>query len=526
MYYKKVFLLIMVALFSTMQLDSKSRIDEIIEQNMLKQKQIIKNNMKKQKQILAKYDKFFKKIENFDKNFKVKPPVDPGYAKDVKKNNHPTYLKKEKKIFGYSKEPYRLRSKPADSDKKYVIKVRRNDRMQVMYLTPADKNLKSITKKWCFVKYRNKYGFIPLNLLRKKKVKLSMLNDYQLFTDENVELVYLDKNLQPINEEVNDMDNYLTTSPFTQIQYENYFRKKEKKIATAKPYLYMRNYGSRYASIIGRINPGEEVNVLQYGSNTVYIDGMASKWVKVSHNGTTGWVFGGYLKKKEVADADVKPTELKNGMSLYVKPDMLRVRDEPSDEGCVIMSIKHKEKVEITEVFDEEHTIGKMRSKWVKIEYSDMEGWVFGGFLSKSSEAFIKSDNINQQLIWPVSGYTRISSPYGYRRIFGRRNFHTGIDIPAPQGVPILAAADGYVVYKKVNYSRVGYGCIIILEHDDGKRTFYAHQSKILVNMGQRLKAGEKLGLVGTTGSSTGPHLHFEVRVENKPVNPSKYVHP
>ena len=99
MYYKKVFLLIMVALFSTMQLDSKSRIDEIIEQNMLKQKQIIKNNMKKQKQILAKYDKFFKKIENFDKNFKVKPPVDPGYAKDVKKNNHPTYLKKEKKIF-------------------------------------------------------------------------------------------------------------------------------------------------------------------------------------------------------------------------------------------------------------------------------------------------------------------------------------------------------------------------------------------------------------------------------------------
>lgn len=116
--------------------------------------------------------------------------------------------------------------------------------------------------------------------------------------------------------------------------------------------------------------------------------------------------------------------------------------------------------------------------------------------------------------IWPVNGV--VTSGFGWR--WGR--MHEGIDIAAPTGTPIRAAAAGTVIYAG---TMSGYGNIVIVDHGNGLATAYAHQSAIYVGGGQ-VSQGTVLGAVGTTGNSTGPHLHFEVRVNGSPVDPMGYL--
>ena len=124
--------------------------------------------------------------------------------------------------------------------------------------------------------------------------------------------------------------------------------------------------------------------------------------------------------------------------------------------------------------------------------------------------------------LWPLPGYNTLSSLYGSRKhpVTGRANNHTGIDIPAPRGVKILAAKSGVVTTSKYNNS---YGNYVVVSHSDGTSTLYAHMSKRSVKEGQTVKQGATLGLVGTTGSSTGNHLHFEVRVNGTRKDPVNY---
>jgi len=121
----------------------------------------------------------------------------------------------------------------------------------------------------------------------------------------------------------------------------------------------------------------------------------------------------------------------------------------------------------------------------------------------------------------PVSG--RISSPYGYRQhpIYKVRKLHTGIDIAASSGTPIRSAGDGTVVHSA---RWGGYGNCIIVDHGGGLATLYGHCSRLAVTSGQRVTHGQVIGYVGSTGMSTGPHLHFEVRKDGRPVNPSPYL--
>jgi len=121
--------------------------------------------------------------------------------------------------------------------------------------------------------------------------------------------------------------------------------------------------------------------------------------------------------------------------------------------------------------------------------------------------------------IWPVRG--RITSPYGMRVLNGRKDFHAGIDIAGPTGTNIVAAESGRVSYA--GYMR-GYGNVIILSHDGGYSTVYGHNSVNLVKKGQYVKKGSIIGKVGRTGNATGPHLHFEVRLGGKPLNPLSYL--
>jgi murein DD-endopeptidase MepM/ murein hydrolase activator NlpD len=98
---------------------------------------------------------------------------------------------------------------------------------------------------------------------------------------------------------------------------------------------------------------------------------------------------------------------------------------------------------------------------------------------------------------------------------------HDGIDIAAPEGTPVLAAAAGSVIYAG---EQAGYGAIVILKHEGGLVTLYAHNARLLVNEGDRVRRGEAIARVGQTGKTTGPHLHFEVREGTRPRNPLLFL--
>lgn len=130
---------------------------------------------------------------------------------------------------------------------------------------------------------------------------------------------------------------------------------------------------------------------------------------------------------------------------------------------------------------------------------------------------------IGGELEWPVPGYTRITSKYAMRvhPITGQYKLHTGVDIGAPEGANFVAANDGIVVKAEKNPA---YGNMVIIDHGGGISTLYAHGSEILVQVGQTVKRGEAVLKVGSTGYSTGPHAHFEVRINGITTDPLPYI--
>lgn len=130
---------------------------------------------------------------------------------------------------------------------------------------------------------------------------------------------------------------------------------------------------------------------------------------------------------------------------------------------------------------------------------------------------------IGGELAWPVPGYTRITSKYAMRvhPITGQYKLHTGVDIGAPEGANFVAANDGIVTKAEYN---TAYGKMVIIDHGGGISTLYAHGSEILVEVGQSVKRGESVLKVGSTGYSTGPHAHFEVRINGVTTDPLPYI--
>ena len=123
--------------------------------------------------------------------------------------------------------------------------------------------------------------------------------------------------------------------------------------------------------------------------------------------------------------------------------------------------------------------------------------------------------------IWPVEG--RFMGPYGKRidPFSGEGAFHRGVDISAPVGTPVRATADGVVVFSSMES---GYGRLVVIDHGAGMQTYYAHLSRFIAYVGQDVRRGDEVGLVGTSGRVTAPHLHYEVRLGGNPVNPYTYL--
>ncbi len=129
----------------------------------------------------------------------------------------------------------------------------------------------------------------------------------------------------------------------------------------------------------------------------------------------------------------------------------------------------------------------------------------------------------NGVLTFPVPSYYGVTSEYGWRGdpFSGGQSFHMGIDLGAGMGAPVLAAGDGRIILQEYHWS---YGNYVVIDHGNGLSTVYAHMSAFTKPFGSVVKAGEQIGAIGTTGASTGPHLHFEVRVNGQHTQPRGYL--
>jgi len=136
-----------------------------------------------------------------------------------------------------------------------------------------------------------------------------------------------------------------------------------------------------------------------------------------------------------------------------------------------------------------------------------------------------KGGYVNGQMVWPAPGYGTVTSLFGnrYHPVLGYNRFHSGIDIGAPSNAGIVAANKGTVILAGW---QDGYGNTVIIDHGGNISTLYGHASRLLVSAGDEVEAGQVVAKVGSTGLSTGPHLHFEVRVNGNPTNPLDYVSP
>ena len=153
------------------------------------------------------------------------------------------------------------------------------------------------------------------------------------------------------------------------------------------------------------------------------------------------------------------------------------------------------------------------------------EGVGGGGQILTGNENMVPLDMVT----WPLAGNYPITSPFGWRihPISGQRRHHNGIDLGAPGGTPILAMADGVVTIANATDSwGGGWGFFVRIRHEGGFETLYAHASRVIVRPGQRVSQGEVIAFVGTTGSSTGNHLHFEVIRNGTPIDPMQFFRP
>lgn len=134
------------------------------------------------------------------------------------------------------------------------------------------------------------------------------------------------------------------------------------------------------------------------------------------------------------------------------------------------------------------------------------------------------TSSLQQPYIWPVVYHrTHVTSPFGGRKDpFGKyRGWHSGVDLAGGYNAPVVASADGVVIFAGYRY---GYGILVEVRHAQGYTTRYGHLNEALVRNGMQVKAGEAVGLMGSTGRSTGPHLHFEVLIDDKKVDPMPFI--
>ncbi len=213
-----------------------------------------------------------------------------------------------------------------------------------------------------------------------------------------------------------------------------------------------------------------------------------------------------FQKKQEIIQ---KQQELAAQKKLYI-----RLENQNKREQIRQLSLSDNKQKELAILQNNRKTLEKALDEMEQTS-KDMEGQI------RHMQNQSKTSLGTGKYIWPVPG--DVIQYFGWRvhPILRRRKFHTGIDITSPMGRTIVAADTGVVIFSGRNG---GYGKMITIDHGIGFSTVYAHCSVLSVKVGQKVIKGQEIGKVGTTGLSTGPHLHFEIRKEGVPVDPLSYL--
>lgn len=222
----------------------------------------------------------------------------------------------------------------------------------------------------------------------------------------------------------------------------------------------------------------------------------------------------------EEAKVDATLAEIKSQSSVY-QEQLHELEDDSANVSSQIAAAEKAYQAQIEAQKKAEEEAKKQQQQQQNKPSNNGGSSSSGGSSSGGS-----SSSGSGSYLWPLAGYTSVSSPFGYRICpFHGQELHGGCDVPAPAGTPIRAAKSGVVVISTYGSS---YGNYVVIAHGDGSRTMYAHQSQRAVSAGETVSQGQTIGYVGTTGSSTGNHLHFELWLNSSSssrVNPVKYCY-
>lgn len=220
----------------------------------------------------------------------------------------------------------------------------------------------------------------------------------------------------------------------------------------------------------------------------------------------------------EVVEKEKNTIETSKASLEKAKTEMITTKQNQLKTAKVLENTRTVREHYIAKLSEEEQAIQAKIDEYY-VQYAAIEAEI--KFLATNSS--ISPEYIGGVMAWPIPGYTTITSKFGMRThpITGVYKLHSGVDISAPTGTNFIAAADGVVT--KASYN-VAYGNMVIIDHGGGVSTLYAHGSEIMVQVGQTVKQKDVVLKVGSTGYSTGPHAHFEVRVGGSPVQPLDYI--
>ena len=223
----------------------------------------------------------------------------------------------------------------------------------------------------------------------------------------------------------------------------------------------------------------------------------------------------------EIVENQRKEIEQKNEEIKHSKEELEQEKINEQKTKIALSNTRTVRQNYISKLNDEEKSIQNKIDEYNK-EIESIEAEI-KELARKSAASNTTVTYSGGSMLWPVPGYRTITSYYGMRvhPITGVYKLHTGIDVGAPTGAKFIAVASGTVVKAEYN---TGYGNMVIIDHGGGIQTLYAHGSGILVSSGQKVNAGDAVLKVGSTGYSTGPHAHFEVRLNGNTVNPLNYV--
>lgn len=439
----------------------------------------------KNENLLKSYKDFFSTLYTRERSgFEFSPPVELSKTRSMAQHMSKPGEKDQKKFHAYISDSFHLRAAPDIKEKEYVTNVSRGQKVEVVYC--IDKPLDD-GNRWCLIRLANKFeGYIPANLIleknppkkRSRSLKKRNLNNL-MFSKVNGLRIRLEPSLE--------------------------------------------------SEVIGNLWKGEKVEILD-NANELTIDGINGKWVLVPFRHLSGWVFSGYLQnysEEEPNENEKDKSGFRKGEKIFVKSDTVRVYEDVL-ESYLSFTLGLDSEVEILDiqVINSSHSTGTYLLK-ITDENKNI-GWANSRFFKKdkTKPVVIEGEETDKIFQFPLESARLITSPYGPRihpitKKAG--SFHHGMDISAVTGTPILAAGDGTVKIV-ADQGRKGFGKYIVIEHKGEYFTYYAHQSKFEAQEGQTVKAGEVIGYVGSTGASTGPHLHFEVRQGNKTLDPKLFV--